>query len=141
MWHLVDIDAAAAAPVATYVCCSCGACAGREPAEHLLEVILCVRGQRIASPIDTNGSTTRYGIIEFNICRFRLIELHVPIAIRLYLLRQFLTQCDLAKGGAIGWETARRECASAYRASEQVLVKTKINTVQCWVSCDLIGIL
>lgn len=99
----------------TYVCSSCGACAGTETAKHLLEVVLRVSGQRIASPVDTNGSTSRYGVVKLNIRRFRLIELHVPIAVRLYLLSQFLTQCDLAKSGAIGWKTACRECASTYR--------------------------
>lgn len=108
---LVDIDAAAAS--ATYVCSSGSACAGTEATEHLLEVVLGVGGQRVATSVDSDGSTSRYGVVKLDISRLRLIELHVPIAIGLYLLGQFLAQRDLAKGGAVWWETARRECASS----------------------------
>lgn len=91
-------------------------------------MVLGVGGQRVATSVDSNGSTSRYGVVKLDIGRLRLIELHVPIAIGLYLLGQFLAQRNLAKGGAVGWKTARWESASSYigdaerkRISEQVL--------------------
>lgn len=91
-------------------------------------MVLGVGGQRVATSVDSDGSASRYGVVKLDVRRLRLIELHVPIAVGLYLLGQFLAQRDLAKGGAVWWETARRECASSYfggsqrkRISEQVL--------------------
>lgn len=87
--------------------------AGTESAEHFLEVVLRVGGQSVAAAVDADRGATRNRIVELNVGWLRLIELHVPITVRLDLLGQLLAQRDLSEGGAIGWETARRESSGS----------------------------
>lgn len=82
-----------------------------ESAEHLLEMVLGVCGQRVPSSVHANGSAPRDVVIEFNVRRLRQIELHVPVAVRIDGLGQLLAQLDLREGRAV-----RREAASWKRA-------------------------
>lgn len=84
---------------------------GVESAEHLLEVVLRVGRQGIPPGVDADRGTPRDPVVELDVRRFRLVELHVPVAVRGNFLRQPLAEGDLREGGAIGWETSCWECS------------------------------
>lgn len=96
----------------TYMSWAC--CASIKSAQNFFEVILCVRWQCISSGINTDRCTTWYVIVEFDVGRFRLIKLHIPIAVRRYLLRQLLSKCNLWKSGSVWWKTARWKCSCTW---------------------------
>lgn len=82
---------------------------GIEPAEHLLEVVLGVRGEGIPPRIDPDGGSPRDTVVELDVRRFRLVELHIPVAVRGDFLRESLAEGDLREGGTVRWETSCRE--------------------------------
>lgn len=92
-------------------------------AQHLLEVVLGVRGQRIATRVHADRGAARNVVLELDVGRLRLVELHVPVAVRCDLLGQLLAERDLREGGAVRRETARRERATACVGGMGVVVK------------------
>lgn len=84
---------------------------GVESAQHLLKMVLRVRGQCVPPGVNSDRSPPRYSVVELNVGRFRLVELHVPVAVRGDFLRQPLAQGDLREGGPIRGETPGRECS------------------------------
>jgi len=89
-------------------------CAGAESAEHFLEVVLRVGGQGVPPAVDSDGSASRDRVVKLDVGRLRLVELHVPVAVRLDLLGQLLAEGDLSEGGAVRWEAACRECSGSW---------------------------
>lgn len=76
-----------------YVCGS--GRASVKAAEHLLKVVLGVGGQCISTAVDADRCSSRDVVIEFDVRRLSQVELHVPVAVRVDGLGQFLTQLDL----------------------------------------------
>lgn len=99
---------------------------GVESAQHLLKVVLRVRGQRIPPGVNSDRSPPRDPVVELNVGRFRLVELHVPVAVRGDFLRQPLAQGDLREGGPIRGETPGRECSCTSIAVLLVAVRIAI---------------
>lgn len=94
-----------------YVCGSRGASV--ESAEHLLEVVLGVGGERVSASVDTDRCSARDVVIEFDVRRLSQVELHVPVAVRVDGLGQLLAQLDLREGRAIGREAASWKSAGS----------------------------
>lgn len=87
-----------------------GTCLARiESAQDLFEVILRVRRQGVAARVHTYRGAPGDAVIELDVRRLRLVELHVPVAVRWDLLRQPLAERDLREGGTVRWEASRRE--------------------------------
>lgn len=84
-----------------------------KPAQHLLEMVLRMRGQRVAARVHADRGATRNIVLELDVGRLRLVELHVPVAVRCDLFGQLLAERDLREGGAVRRETARRKGATA----------------------------
>ena len=64
---------------------------GLETTQHLQKIVLRVRGKGVSSRVDADASTARDVVIETHISRLRLVELHVPVAVRWYFLAQLLS--------------------------------------------------
>lgn len=62
-----------------------------ETAEHLQKVVLRVRGQRVPPRVHADAGTARNAVVEAHVGGLRLVELHVPVAIRRYLLAELLS--------------------------------------------------
>lgn len=84
-----------------------------ESAEHFQEVVLRVCWQCVSSCVYTDARTTWYVVVKTNVGGLRLIELHIPVAIRLNLFAEFLSKADLSEGRTIGWERSSREGSCA----------------------------
>lgn len=61
-----------------------------EAAEDLQQVVLRVRGQRVPPGVDADAGTAGDAVVEAYVGGLRLVELHVPVAIRRYLLAELL---------------------------------------------------
>lgn len=80
-----------------------------ESAEDLQQIVLRVRRQCVPPGVNADARTPWDVVIETHVSCLRLIELHVPIAVGRYLLAELLSQADLSKSGAVGWERFCRE--------------------------------
>lgn len=90
----------------------CGS--GLETTQHFQEIVLRVRRKRVSSRVDADARSTRNIIVEPHVRRFRLIELHVPVAVRRYLFAQLLPQPHLGECGAVGWKRSGWECSRTW---------------------------
>lgn len=62
-----------------------------EAAENLQKIVLRVRGQRVPSRVHADAGTARDAVVETHVGGLRLIKLHVPVAVRRYLLAELLS--------------------------------------------------
>lgn len=62
-----------------------------EAAENLQKIVLRVRGQRVPSRVHADTGTTWNAVVETHVGGLRLIKLHVPVAVRRYLLAELLS--------------------------------------------------
>lgn len=72
-------------------------------------MILRMCGQGISSAIDPDAGTTWDVVIELDVGRFGLIELHIPVTVRRDLLGEPLAERDLREGGSVRREGLGRE--------------------------------
>lgn len=61
-----------------------------ETAENFQLIVLRVRGQRVPPCVHADARTTRNVVVEADVGGFRLVKLHVPVAVRRYLLAELL---------------------------------------------------
>lgn len=61
-----------------------------EAAENLQQVVLRVRGQRVPPRVHADAGAARDAVVEAYVGGLRLVELHVPVAVRRYLFAEFL---------------------------------------------------
>lgn len=87
---------------------------GLETAQHLEEIVLRVRRKRVPPRVHTDASPARNIIVEPHVRGFRLVELHVPVAVRRYLFAQLLPQPHLGERGAVGWKRSGWECSRTW---------------------------
>lgn len=94
----------------------CGTCLARvESAQHLLEVVLGVGGQRVPAGVHADRGAPRNAVVELDVRRLGLVELHVPVAVRGdLLLDRKGPEADLREGGAVRGEASRWECAGTW---------------------------
>lgn len=98
-----------------------------ESAQHLQKIVLRVRGKSVPPRVDADASTARDIVVESHVRGFRLVELHVPVAVRRYLLAELLSQPDLGEGRAVRWEGSRREGSCTCR-----IANTHLSDVFIW---------
>lgn len=80
-----------------------------EAAQHLQQIVLRVRGKGIPPSVYTDARTTWDIVVEPHVRGFRLVELHVPVAVRWNFLAKLLAKTDLSESRAIRWEGPGRE--------------------------------
>lgn len=90
----------------------CGS--GLETTQHFQEIVLRVRRKRVSSRVDTDARSTGNVVVEPHVRGFRLIELHVPVAVRRYLFAQLLSQPYLGECGPVRWERSGWECSRTW---------------------------
>lgn len=61
-----------------------------ETAKNFQKIVLRVRGQCVPSRVHADAGTTWDAVVETHVGGFRLVELHIPVAVRRYLLAEFL---------------------------------------------------
>lgn len=61
-----------------------------ETAENFEQIVLRVRGQRVSPRIHADTRTTWDAVVEADVGGLRLVKLHVPVAVRRYLLAELL---------------------------------------------------
>lgn len=82
---------------------------GLESAEDLEQIVLGVSGQGIAARVNADARAPRDVVVEPDVGRLRLVELHVPVAVGRYLLVQTLAQGHLGERRAVRRERPGRE--------------------------------
>lgn len=87
---------------------------GLETTQYFKEIVLRVRRKRVSSRVDTDARSTRNIIVEPHVRGFRLIELHVPVAVRWYLFAQLLSQPHLGECGSVRWKRSGWECSRTW---------------------------
>lgn len=94
-----------------------------ETAQNLQEIVLRVRGQRVSPGVHADARTARDAVVETHVGGLRLVKLHVPVAVRWYLLAELLSQADLSESRAVGRERpcrkGSRTCTSHKSQSEE----------------------
>lgn len=85
-----------------------------ETTHHLQDIVLCVRGQRVSSGIDTDTGPARDIVVKLHVCGFRLVELHVPVAVRWNFFAELLSKAYLGKSSAIRWKRPGGECSRTW---------------------------
>lgn len=95
---------------------------GLETAQHLEEIVLRVRRKRVPPRVHTDASPARNIIVEPHVRGFRLVELHVPVAVRRYLFAQLLPQPHLGERGAVGWKRSGWECSRTWITLDRVSI-------------------
>lgn len=88
-----------------------------------------VRGQRVPSSVHADTGAARDAVIKPHVGGLRLVELHIPVAVRRYLLAQLLSQTDLSEGRSVRGERPRRKGSRACRCTCTVIkeVDTQIS--------------
>lgn len=94
-----------------------------ETAENLQKIILRVRGQRVSPSVHADTCAARDAVIKAHVGGLRLVELHIPVAVRRYLLAQLLSQTDLSEGRPVRGERPRREGSRACRCTYMSVIK------------------
>lgn len=95
---------------------------GLETAQHLEEIVLRVRRKRVPPRVHTDARPARNIIVEPHVRGFRLVELHVPVAVRRYLFAQLLPQPHLGERGAVGWKRSGWECSRTWITLDRVSI-------------------
>ena len=113
---------------------------GLETTQHFQKIVLRVRGKSVSSRVDADAGAAWDIVIETHVRRLRLVELHVPIAVRWYFLAQLLSQAHLGESRAVRrkrpggessctWRTkarrgVQRQCRPSYLSAESVSFRT-----------------
>lgn len=80
-----------------------------ETAQDFQEIVLRVCGQCVPPRVHADAGTAGDAVVEAHVGGLRLVKLHVPVAVRRYLLTELLSEADLGESRAVRRERPRRE--------------------------------
>ncbi len=81
-------------------------------ADDVQHVVVGVRGQGVASSVESETGATRQTEFEPDIGGFRMIKLHVPVTVGRYDIGSLVSQSDLGEGRPVRWETPGGKCVA-----------------------------
>lgn len=95
----------------------CGS--GLETTQYFQKIVLRVRRKSVSSCVDADTGSTRNIIVESHVRGFRLVELHVPVAVWWNLFAELLSETHLGESRSVRWKGPGGESSCTWRTRDE----------------------